>query len=121
MKGEFICIVCPQSCIVDAEWNESELLSIDRSKCKLAWDYVWGEIFDPRRMVSTSVPVAGGDMPLVSIKTDKPIPKDKIMEMMKLVARVDTQAPVGIGEIIVSDVLGTGVNLVATRKISKAA
>ena len=119
MNGEIVCVVCPTSCLVKAEWNETMLLNIDRAQCKLAWKYVEGEIFDPRRTVTTTVPVEGGDLPLVSVKTDKPIPKDLVLAAMDHLAQVAAQAPIEVGDVIVPDVLATGSNIVATRKIAK--
>ncbi len=121
MKGEFICIVCPTSCPVSAEWNDTKLLSIDHAQCKLAWAFIQDEIFDPRRTVTTTVLVEGADLPLVSVKTDVPVPKPVVMEVMDHLAGVVVHAPVGIGDVIVSDVLGTGSNIVATREALKKA
>ena len=121
MKGHFICIVCPTSCSVNAEWNDTELLSVENAQCKLAWVQVLGEIFDPRRTVTTTVLVEGEDLPLVSVKTDSPVPKHMVLEVMDYLANVVVQAPIGIGEIIVPNILGTGSNIVATRKALKRA
>ncbi len=117
MNGQFTCIVCPTSCSVNAEWNETELLAIDRSQCKLAWDFVRGEIFDPRRTVTSTVRVADGELPLVSVKTEPPVPKGSMIEVMQHLAHVVLKAPVNIGDVVVADVLGTGSNIVATKKI----
>lgn len=119
MKGEIVCVVCPTSCVVSAEWDDTRLLLIDRAQCKLAWDYVEGEIFDPRRVVTTTVLVEGGDLPLVSVKTDKPVPKDRVLDVMDRLAEVVAKAPVDIGDTIVADVLRTGSNIVATNTIEK--
>ncbi len=119
MKGQFICIVCPTSCPISAEWNETELLGIDHAQCKLAWDFIRSEIFDSRRTVTTTVLVEGADLPLVSVKTDAPVPKQVVLEVMDYLAGVTVHAPVGIGDVIVSDVLGTGSNIVATREALK--
>ena len=121
MKGTIICVVCPTSCEVTAEWNETELKSIDHSQCKLAWDYVRSEIFDPRRTVTSTVLVEGGDLPLVSVKTDRPVPKDLMLDVMDSLAQVVVQAPVDIGDVIAADILGTGSSIVATKKIAKRA
>lgn len=121
MKGEFTCVVCPTSCQVNAEWNESELLSIDHAQCKLAWEFIRGEIFDPRRSVTTTIVVKGGELPLVSVKTDAPIPKGMVLEVMDALAQVVVRAPVDLGQVIVPDVLGTGSNVVATRKVRPSA
>ncbi len=119
MKGNFTCIVCPTSCPVSAEWNDTELLNIDHAQCKLAWDFIRGEIFDPRRTVTTTVIVEGADLPLVSVKTDAPVPKQVVLEVMDHLAGVTVRAPVGIGDVIVSNVLETGSNIVATREALK--
>ena len=117
MKGKFTCVVCPTSCVVNAEWSEIELQNTDHAQCKLAWDYVRSEIFDPRRTVTSTVLVDGGDIPLVSVKTEPPVPKAKVFEVMQHLAHVVVKAPVNVGDIIVTDVLGTGSNIVATKKI----
>lgn len=117
MKGEFICIVCPTSCPVSAEWNETELLRIDRAQCKLAREYIRSEIFDPRRAVTTSVLVEGGDLPLVSVKTDRPVPKARMLDVMDYLAQVVARAPVEVGDVVVPNILDTGSNIVATRRI----
>jgi CxxC motif-containing protein len=119
MKGQFTCVVCPTSCLVNAEWNSTELLRTDHSQCKLAWDYVRGEIFDPKRTVTTTVRVDDGELPLVSVKTDPPVPKGTVFEVMQHLAHVVLKAPVNIGDIVVTDVLGTGSNIVATKKIAR--
>jgi CxxC motif-containing protein len=119
MKGEFVCVVCPTSCVVNAEWDETGLLSIDRAQCKLAWDYISGEILDPRRTVTTTVLVQDGDLPLVSVKTDRPVPKELVIDVMEELADVVVVAPIEIGEVIVPDVLGTDSAIVATRKIAR--
>ena len=121
MKGQFICVVCPISCPVNAEWNDTELLSIDHAQCKLAWEFIGSEIFDPRRTVTSTVLVEGAGLPLVSVKTDSPVPKDRVMDVMDRLADVVVRAPVGIGEVLVPDILGTGSNIVATREVPKRA
>ena len=117
MKGQFTCIVCPTSCVVHAEWNDTDLQSTDHAQCKLACEYVRGEVFDPRRTVTSTVRVDDGDLPLVSVKTDPPVPKATMFEVMQHLAHVVVKAPVNIGDIIVANILGTGSNIVATKKI----
>src|SRR5450759_2687801 len=102
MKGQFTCVVCPTSCVVNAEWNETELQSTDHAQCKLASDFVRGEIFDPRRTVTTTVRVDDGDLPLVSVKTDPPVPKGMVFEVMQHLAQVMVKAPVNMGAIVVT-------------------
>ncbi|MBI2871686.1 MAG: DUF1667 domain-containing protein [Chloroflexi bacterium] len=119
MKGELICAVCPVGCHVTAEWNETDLLDVQQAACKLAWPYIRSEIFDPRRVVTSSVPVVGGEIPLVSVKTDSPVPKDRMRDVMQSLAQVTVQAPVNVGDVVVSNILGLGANIRATKRIKK--
>ncbi len=118
--SEIICIVCPAGCPVQVEWNDDGVISMDHYRCKLAIPYVEGELFDPRRTLTTSVPVDGGDAPLASVKTAEPIPKGQVFEAMKSIAGVHLTAPVKIGDVIIEDLVGTGIDLVATRDVIAA-
>ncbi len=118
--GDFVCVVCPTSCLITAEWNETEVLTITNNQCKLAWNYIPGEIFDPRRTVTTTVTVEHGDMPLVSVKTDKPVPKGMMLDVMDDLADVTVQAPLEVGDVILKDVSGTGSNIISTKRIRRS-
>ena len=113
-EGDIVCTVCPTSCLVHAKWDEERLISVDRAQCKLAWGYISDEIFDPKRVVTTTVPTEVGRNPLVSVKTAEPIPKHLVLDVMDALADVTVGRPVSAGDVIVMDVLGTGVNIVAT-------
>ncbi|HJO59257.1 MAG TPA: DUF1667 domain-containing protein [SAR202 cluster bacterium] len=113
-EGNIVCTVCPTSCLIDAKWDEKELISIDRAQCKLAWGYISDEIFDPKRVVTTTVPTETGKNPLVSVKTAEPVPKHLVLDIMDTLAVVQAKGLVNAGDVIVADVLGTGVNIIAT-------
>tara|TARA_B100002003_G_C14029997_1_gene496548 strand:+ start:574 stop:933 length:360 start_codon:yes stop_codon:yes gene_type:complete len=113
-KGEIVCTVCPTSCLVHAKWDEEKLISIDRAQCKLAWEYISDEIFDPKRVVTTTVPTDAGRNPLVSVKTADPVPKDLVLDVMDVLAGVTAKVPVNAGDVVVANVLGTGISVVAT-------
>ncbi|MBR2762091.1 MAG: DUF1667 domain-containing protein, partial [Solobacterium sp.] len=72
----------------------------------------------PERTVTSTVVVDGGDKHRVSVKTAGNIPKDKIFECVKAINEVRVKAPVKIGDVIIADVVGTGVNVVATKDVS---
>ena len=69
--------------------------------------------------MTTTVVVEGGNVPLLSVKTDKPVPKNLMLDVMDSLADVSVEAPVHVGDVIVADILGTGSNIVATRKIRR--
>ncbi len=121
MNSTIICIVCPVSCPVDVEWTQEDgVLGIKNHLCRLAHEYVEGELFDPRRLLTTSMPVDGGDWPLVSVKTDPPIPKDMMLEAMDEITGVRVDAPIAVGDVLITNLLGTGSDVIATRNVKTA-
>ncbi len=121
MNSSIICIVCPVSCPVDVEWTQEDGVSgIKNHLCRLALDYVTSELFDPRRLLTTSMPVDGGNWPLVSVKTDPPIPKNMMLEAMDEITGERATAPIKVGDVLIKDLLGTGANVVATRNVKTA-
>lgn len=71
------------------------------------------------RVVPTSIRVLNGELPLASVKTDRPIPKRFIPELMKIVREIKVEAPVKSGDIVLKDLFGTGANLVVTRTVRR--
>ena len=121
MNSTIICIVCPVSCPVDVEWTQEDGVSgIKNHLCKLANDFIESELFDPRRTVTTSMPVDGGDWPLVSVRTNPPIPKAMMLDAMDEITGIRVQAPINVGDVLIADVLGTGCDVVATRNVKSA-
>ena len=120
MNSTIVCIVCPVSCPVEVEWSKEDgVISIKNHLCRLARTHVEGEIFDPRRMLTTSIPVDGGDWPLVSVKTVPPVPKDKLLDAMDEITGVRVKAPVNVGDVLIENLLNCGSNVVATRNVKK--
>ena len=75
MKRTFTCIVCPNGCEIDAEYEGANVLSVTGNLCPKGRAYVTQELTDPRRTIATSVRVTGGTMPLASVRLTKAIPK----------------------------------------------
>lgn len=120
MNSTIVCIVCPVSCPVDVEWTKEDgVINIKNHLCRLAREHVEGELFDPRRMLTTSMPVDGGDWPLVSVKTVPPVPKDKMLQAMDEITGRRVSAPVNVGDVLIENILGCGSNVVATRNVKK--
>ena len=117
MRRKFVCIVCPNSCHVEVEHEEQDIKAIHGVECQKGREYVINEIRSPLRMFTGSVKVANGDFPLVSVKTSSPVPKKYLRELGALTHQVQVQAPVEIGQIIISNLCGKGIELVATRQV----
>lgn len=118
MKQEMICIGCPMGCYLTVDYVNTRIVGVSGNRCKFGVEYAEKEIFNPERILTTSVKVRNGSLPLVSVRTDKPIPKSRILEAMNLVANVEVEAPIKIHEPIIKNIF-PGVNVVATKNILK--
>ena len=117
-RKELICIGCPLGCNLTVEMDGGQVVSVNGNTCKRGDDYARKELTDPRRIVTLTVPVAGGNLPVVSVKTASDIPKGKIRECLCALKGVTLTAPVQIGDVIVENVADTGVDVIATKSIS---
>ncbi len=116
---EMICILCPLGCKMQVKEKPGKPgeLSMRGHQCKLGRDYAYEEFYNPTRILTSTVVVHRGSLPRLPVKTDRPIPKDKVFAAMEEIAAVELTAPARIGEVIIEDLLGTGANLVATRSL----
>lgn len=117
-RKELICIGCPLGCNLTVEMDGGQVVSVNGNTCKRGDDYARKELTDPRRIVTSTVPVAGGNLPVVSVKTTSDIPKGKFRECLCALKGVTLTAPVQIGDVIVENVADTGVDVIATKSIS---
>lgn len=112
-----ICIGCPLGCPLTVEMEGSEVKSVSGNTCPRGDAYARKELTDPTRIVTSTVRVSGGKLAMASVKTERDIPKGAIFDCVKALRDVEVPAPVTIGQVIVSDVAGTGVAVVATKNV----
>lgn len=113
---ELTCISCPLGCPLKVETDESgAVLSVSGNTCKRGEEYGRKEVSAPVRTVTSTVRVAGGKAPVVSVRTRTDIPKGKIFEVMEEIRKAEVKAPVEIGDVVVPDIAGTGVDLIVTK------
>lgn len=93
--------------------------SVTGNTCKRGEAYGLSEVFDPVRMITSVVKIRNSDIKMLPVKTDKPIKKDLNLECIKAINEITVEAPVKIGDIIIENILGTGVNIVASRNAFK--
>lgn len=113
MIRELTCIVCPKGCRLRVELDGKKVISVEGYTCKRGLAYAETECTAPMRTLTTTAPVEGGGV--VPVKTDKPIPKELLFECMQAVNAACVPADARIGDIVIENVLGTGVNVVTTR------
>ena len=118
-EKKITCIICPIGCKILVKIEGRECKIIGGNKCKEGVDYARNEALDPRRVLTTSVLVEGGDWPLVSVKTSDPVPKEKVFSVLKEIKKTVVNAPVKSGQTIIKNIANTGIDIVATKKVEK--
>ena len=113
MNREFTCIVCPRSCHITVD----EQNNVSGNFCPRGKIYVLKEMSAPERTLTSSVRVTNRENCVVSIKTSKPIPKDKVFEMMDVVNSLHAEAPVSVGDVLIHNPLGIDTDIVITKNI----
>lgn len=118
-KRRLICISCPVGCELDVTLDEGKIVEVEGNSCKLGLDYAEQEIFDPRRMVASTVKVKNGFHPLVPVYTEQAIPKPMIFDVLAELRNIELEAPVAVNDVVIENVLDTGVNVIASRDMPK--
>ena len=117
---ELTCIGCPLGCALKVETgNNGEVLSVTGHTCKRGEDYGRREVTAPVRTVTSTVRVLGGKEPLVPVRTQTDIPKEKIFACMEAIRKAEIKAPVAIGDVVIAGVAGTSVNVVAAKAVAE--
>jgi len=109
---EFTCVVCPWGCLLKADGG-----NISGYSCSRGFRYARSEQSDPRRSISGSVRVSGASLRVVPVKTSAPMPKGLLREAAALLYTVRVSPPIRTGDVIISDILGTGIDFIAARSV----
>lgn len=116
MQKNIICVACPMGCGITVEIDDNgTIVSVSGNTCKRGDAYARTEITNPVRSLATTVKVNGGVYNVVPCKSAGALPKDKIMECMDCINNAEVNAPVSLGDILVKNILGTGIDIVATN------
>lgn len=115
---ELVCIVCPKGCRLQVETGSE--LTVRGNSCEKGVEYARTELLAPTRTLTTTVRVRGGALCRCPVRTAQPIPKEKMFEAMAVLNAVTLDAPIARGAVLVADLLGTGVDVIAARSIETA-
>ncbi len=121
-KKKIVCTQCPLGCkinVVYADADEIEIVEVKGNRCKRGLEFVKQEITDPLRVVVTSVKVEDGEIPMASVRSDKPVPLRLMQDIMKVLKQTKIKAPVKRGDVIIQNILGTGSDIIATRSVDR--
>lgn len=119
-KKELTCIGCPLGCQISVVIEQGNVVEIKGNSCKIGENYARQEVAAPVRIVTSTVKVENGVLPVVPVKTKSDIPKEKVFDVIKELKGIRLQAPVAIGQTVLADVCGTGVDVVATRDVAQS-
>lgn len=114
-KRELICIGCPLGCPITVMMENGRVTSVAGNTCKRGDSYARKEVTDPTRIVTSTVRVEGGTLDMVSVKTREDVPKAKIFECIQALKNVTVKSPVHIGDVVLENAAGTGVDFIATK------
>ena len=112
------CIVCPNGCRLTVDKENGEY-RVEGHKCKRGIDFAIQEIEDPRRSLCTTVQTTFPDIPRLSVRTDGEIQKKLIVLLMKQLQDVEVNDALEVGDVILRDVFGSGVNVIATASLKQ--
>ncbi|WP_346939992.1 DUF1667 domain-containing protein [uncultured Clostridium sp.] len=110
------CIVCPNGCKLTIIEENEELL-VEGNKCKRGIEFGINEIKNPLRSIASTVNTIYKEMPRLPVRTDGLIPKSKIFNVMREISKVVITNHVDINEVIIENVLNTGVNIISTSSL----
>lgn len=113
MEKDITCIVCPNGCSLHAVMD-GDTLTVTGNKCPKGEEYARAEMTNPMRTLTTSVATAFPQRPVLPVRTDGAIPKGELMNAMKAINAITVASPKHCGDVICEDLLGFGVNLIAT-------
>ena len=115
MKRELTCIICPQGCSLLVDFEDGKVLSVTGNTCPRGVKYAESECISPKRTVTSTIRCDNNSV--VSVKTDRPIPKDKVFSCMEIINKKIATLPIAKGDVIIENVFGA--NIVATQNKGK--
>lgn len=123
---QFNCTTCPSECLltveVERDSNDAlmEVRSVTGNNCPRGNTFAHQELTCPMRVLTTTVAVSGGDEALLPVRTAEAIPLELHAQAMDLIRSVVVEAPIQMGDVVLEDLLGTSINLIASMDIDLA-
>lgn len=111
---ELICITCPRGCHLKVD----EIRKVVTGNfCKRGEVYGLNEVISPKREVTSTVKIEGASINLLPVRTNKPIAKELIMDVIKELRSITVKAPIHVNDVIIKNIFGSDVDIIATREL----
>jgi CxxC motif-containing protein len=108
MKKNLVCIICPRGCALEVDIN-ADAVSVCGNACPKGKEYAVNECTNPVRTVTATVRVSNRPNTMVSVKTNTPVPKASMMQVMEHLRKTQVQAPVSIGDVVLENICGSSI------------
>ena len=115
---KLVCINCPRGCNLEVE-NINGEIKVTGNSCPRGEQYAINEMTNPLRTVTTTIAIDSMVYDRLPVITSSPVPKAKIMDVCKALKGVEAKAPIKMGDVIVENILGLDVNIIASKSIEK--
>lgn len=118
-KQILTCIICPVGCRLEASIDDDKIINVTGNKCSRGITYAQNELTNPLRSLTSTIRIKGGEIKLLPVKTNGGVSKHLLMDIMSVINKLIVEAPIELGQVIVPNILGTGVDIVSTRPVNK--
>lgn len=116
---KYTCIVCPMSCDIVLKADNGKIIDVSGFTCKRGENFARNEYINPLRTLTTVVKLENSDYNCLPVISDGSIPKDMIGKSLENLKKISIKAPVAKGNLIVEDLLSTGVNIIAAKSVKE--
>lgn len=120
VEKELICVTCPRGCRLRVLTDGDKVLEVLGNNCRRGASYAETELRDPRRMVASTVRVCNGERPVLPVTLSAPIQKPLIRQLIHEISSLSVEAPIKMGDVIIQNVLNSGVDVIASRDLKVA-
>lgn len=118
MVKKMTCVACPIGCQLEVLLDgDGKVTKVTGNSCKRGITYAESEVINPIRSLTSTVKVIDGNRPVVPVKSASPFPKDMMLEAMKIINETEVKAPAEIGDVVIENILDTGIDIVITNRV----
>ncbi len=114
---KFLCVSCPVGCALTVKVDGTNAIEVEGNTCPRGVEYAKSEVANPTRVFTSTVRVRGASLPVCPVRSRSPLPLSKVFRVSREIAKIAMDAPLEIGQIVIADVCGTGVDIVTSRAL----
>lgn len=117
-KVEIQCKVCNVNCNLNI-YKENNDYIVKGNRCPRGLEFGIKEVMEPSRVLTGRVLLKNGSMSRLPVKTSDIIPSDLVNKVMEIIKSTEVSAPVNKGDVIIKNILNTGIDVIAQRKVAR--